>query len=173
MANIPAKLLDYEAYGDGNRLLGITTVTLPSVEYLSDTIKGPGILGEMDMPAMGMPGSMECEIEWRTIHADFTSYIHNKNGVSFEFWGDNQEYDAGTNTWRHVGVRVAVTGIVKSAEFGNMEVAAESGSKITLELNRLKVTIGGKEKLLIDKFSKVYSVDGVDLYAEVRANLGL
>lgn len=54
-----------------------------------------------------------------------------------------------------------------------MEVSAESGSKITVELYRLKVSINGKEKLHIDKFSKVYAVDGEDLYAEVRKNLGL
>ena len=171
--NIPAKLTDYEAYSDDKRLIGITTVTLPSLEYLTDTIKGPGILGEMDMPTFGMPGSMACEIEWRTIHEDFTKYVQNKRGVTFEFWGNNQEYNAGSHQWNNVGVRVAVAGVIKKAEFGNMEVSAESGSKITVELYRLKVSINGKEKLHIDKFSKVYAVDGEDLYAEVRKNLGL
>lgn len=56
---VPEKLINFRAYNDGNDLLGVTDVQLPSLDAMTETVKGAGIAGEVDSPVLGHFGSME------------------------------------------------------------------------------------------------------------------
>ena len=70
MSKISNKTINYSVYvnNDGrvSKIDDTTEVKLPEVEMLSDTIKGSGILGEVDFPTFLQPGSMGLEISMRT-----------------------------------------------------------------------------------------------------------
>ena len=54
MYNIPSKINSFNVYKDGTRLIGISEeVTLPDFGSLTETLSGPGILGEVDDPTLG------------------------------------------------------------------------------------------------------------------------
>lgn len=51
--NIPSKINSFNVYKDGTKLVGISDeVTLPDFESLTETLSGPGILGEVDDPTL-------------------------------------------------------------------------------------------------------------------------
>ena len=55
--NIPSKINSFNVYKDGTKLVGISDeVTLPDFESLTETLSGPGILGEVDDPTLGPLG---------------------------------------------------------------------------------------------------------------------
>ena len=71
MQGIPSKINMFNVYKDGNTLAGLSgEVTLPDFEAISETISGPGILGEIDDPTIGHFGSQEIEIPFRNITDD-------------------------------------------------------------------------------------------------------
>ena len=39
---VPEKLINFRAYNDGNDLLGVTDVQLPSLDAMTETVKGAG-----------------------------------------------------------------------------------------------------------------------------------
>ena len=44
---VPEKLINFRAYNDGNDLLGVTDVQLPSLDAMTETVKGAGIAGRL------------------------------------------------------------------------------------------------------------------------------
>ena len=40
---VPERLINFRVYNDGNDLLGVANVDLPSIEAMSDTVSGAGI----------------------------------------------------------------------------------------------------------------------------------
>ena len=95
------KLTDYAVFKDGTLLLGTADIDLPNIEYLTDTIKGPGIAGEVDMPTMAMTSSMEVKINWRTVNEDLTDLMAPR-AHDLEFRGSQAHYDS---AWRLINLR--------------------------------------------------------------------
>ena len=164
------KLTDYAVFKDGKLLLGTADIELPSIEYLTDTIKGPGIAGEVDMPTMGMTSSME--VNWRTVNEDLTELMAPR-AHDLECRGAQAHYDSATGRIRQVPVVVKVRVLPKSGELGKFETGATTGSSNTMECVYLKVSVDGKTRVEIDKFARVFRINGTDFMAEIRAALGL
>lgn len=166
------KLTDFAVFKDGQQKLGTADVTLPSIEYLSETLKGPGIGGEVEMPTMGQTSSMEIQINWRTINADLTE-LHAPRAHDLEFRGAIAHYDSATGIVHQLPAVVKVRGIPKQLELGKLETSATMDASNTLEVIYIKVSYDGVTKVEIDKFARVFKVNGVDYMAEIKAALGL
>lgn len=166
------KLTDYAVFKDGKLLLGTADIELPSIEYLTDTIKGSGIAGEVDMPTMGMTNSMEVKLNWRTINEDLTELMAPR-AHDLEFRGAQAHYDSATGRIQQVPAIVNVRVLPKSGELGKFETGATTGSGNTMVCVYLKVTVGGTTRVEIDKFARVFRINGTDYMAEIRAALGL
>lgn len=166
------KLTDFAVFYNGEQKLGMADITLPTIEYLSETLKGPGIGGEVEMPTMGQTSSMEVQINWRTINADLTE-LHAPKAHDLEFRGAIAHYDSSTGTIEQVPAVVKVRGIPKSMELGKLETSATMDASNTLECSYLRVAYDGVTKIEIDKFARVFSINGTDYMAAVREALGL
>ena len=75
---VPERLINFRVYAEGNDLLGVANVELPSLEAMSDTVSGAGIAGEVESPILGHYGSMTTTFTWRTISADLTRLAEQK-----------------------------------------------------------------------------------------------
>ena len=60
-------LTGYEVYHEGTRLLGMADVELPELKYKTNTISGPGIMGDLELPGLGHTESLELTLNWRRI----------------------------------------------------------------------------------------------------------
>lgn len=172
MNKIPEKLTNFSAYRDGDDFLGVVDVELPSLEALTETIKGAGIAGEIDSPVIGHYGSMSVKLNWRTLSVPVIQLAKQKTHA-LDFRGSQQIYNAGTGEYEHQGVKISTRAIPKSTESGKFEVGATTGSANELEVVYIKIEIDGKRILEIDKLNFIAFVDGEDALEAVRKNLGL
>lgn len=60
MTELPSLLVNFRVYdGDSNDMIGVADVELPKLEAMTETLKGAGVSGEIDMPVLGHYASME------------------------------------------------------------------------------------------------------------------
>lgn len=167
MANVPEKLINFKVYQDGNDLVGIADVQLPSLDAMTETVKGAGIAGEFDSPVLGHFGSMETVLNWRTLE------LAMQTGVNLDLRGAQQIYDSASGKYKVGNVKCVVRGVPKKTELGKLDVGATTGTANTIETAYIKVTIDGETVLELDKFNYICNIGGVDYMADVREALGM
>ena len=148
---IPAVLTNAKIYRDGIDLLGVASVELPDFEYLTESLTGLGISGEMDIPVAGQFKALPLKIKWNVPTASATSLLE-AVGHYLEARGSIQQLDPGTGTF---------------------EPAKKMESESELELYYLKLSIDGTELVEIGKFDFICRINGVDVLADVRNHLGM
>jgi P2 family phage contractile tail tube protein len=169
MQGIPSKINMFNVYRDGSVLVGLSDeVTLPDFEAVSESISGPGILGEIDDPAIGHFGSQEMEIPFRTFTDDLFALMVPGNSVNLTLRGSIQATSSGGGV-SYVGMRVIVRGRCKSFTGGSLKQGAAMGSSLKLELTYIKIDLDGRSRVELDKLNGVYKLNGVDVLAKVRA----
>lgn len=170
--NVPEKLINFRVYEDGNDLLGMADVTLPSFESMSETIKGAGLAGEVDSPVLGHYGSMELQINWRTIIKSNLNLASPK-GTHLDLRGAQQHWDSASGNYVVVPVKVVVHCVPKSTEMGKFDAGATTDTSNKFEVYYIKVTVDGEELIELDKYNYICKVGGTDFLSEVRDALGL
>lgn len=169
---VPEKLVNFRVYLDGTDLVGIADVTLPTLEAMTETVKGAGIAGEIDSPTVGHYGSMELTLNWRTLEKS-NVVLASPKGVHLDLRGAQQVYDSAEGKYVTRAAKCVVRGIPKSTELGKFEVGATTDTSNTIEVNYIKVTVAGEDLLEIDKYNFICSISGVDYMADIREALGL
>jgi len=170
--NVPEMLRNYRVYEDGYDFIGTSDVELPTLEALTETIKGAGIAGEIAAPVIGHLGSAETKLNWRTVTNRNISLAAPK-AHTLDIRGDEQVYDSTAGEFKTCAVKLLVVGIPKNTGLGKLEPATTTGTSNTLETSYMKLTIDGKDKLEFDKYNYIFKVDGKDYLSESREALGL
>ncbi len=90
-----------EVYEDSVNLLGVANVTLPSIEFMTATVTGAGMMGTMDVPFMSMVNSMKMSLKFLTMTQAATRLIAPKKHqldirVAEEHW---KVEEAEVGTW--------------------------------------------------------------------------
>ena len=171
--NIPDRLHDMRVYNNtSNVMLGISKVTLPDIEYLTETMKGAGVAGEFDSIAPGLLKAMELGLDFNTVtkhtyslSAPTSHYIDCRMAVN--------NVDGGDGAPKSEGWRVVAKGVPKSFKQGNAEPSAQMGTSVTLSFTYLKVTNKGKTMLEVDVINYICNIGGTDYLAEIRSLLGM
>ncbi|MDR3361310.1 MAG: phage major tail tube protein [Desulfovibrio sp.] len=169
---IPALLTNAKIYRDGADQLGVGTVELPNFEFMTESIAGLGIGGEMDMPVIGHFKSQTIKITWNTVN-DNTISLLQPLAHHLDIRGSMQEYDPGTGKFVNKPVKVVVRAIPKTSGIGKFEPGKKMDPETEMEISYLKLWLGGKERVEMDKFNLIFRVNGSDALADVRANLGM
>lgn len=169
---VPEKLINFRCYNEGADLLGITDIELPSISYMTETVKGAGIAGEIDSPTIGHFKGLETKFNWRTVEKPLVQLAGTKT-QHFDLRGAQQTYDQASKSLKVVPVKVVVEGMVKTTELGKFDVGATTNSSTTMETTYLKVSVNGETILEIDKYNYVAKIGDTDYMAEVRSALGL
>ena len=169
---VPEKLINFRVYQDGDDLLGISDVTLPKLDSITETVKGAGVAGEIDDPTIGHFGSMELELNWRSL-VKSNIVLAKPTGVHLDLRGACQGHDSAKNVLKTTPVKIVVEGTPKSTDLGKLDMGATTDTKNTIEVTYIKITVDGETVLEIDKFNYICVIDGVDYMADIRDALGL
>lgn len=169
MNGIPSKINMFNVYQDGGKLAGISgEVTLPDFEAISETISGPGILGEVDDPTIGHFGSQEIEVPFRTFIESEFKMMNPGDEVNITLRGSIQVTTAGGGV-DYVGMRVVLRGKCKSFTGGTVKQGAAMSSAIKLELTYIRIDLDGKPMVELDKMNSIYKLQGTDVLAKARS----
>lgn len=172
MSTIPEKLINFRVYEDGNELIGTADITLPTLEAMSETVKGAGIAGEIDSPTIGHYKIMEVTLNWRTL-LKHNIQLASPDGKHLDMRGSQQMYDPKTGKYSTLRVKCVVNCVPKKAELGKLEAAASVGNSNTFEIYYIKLTIGNDDVMEIDKYNYIAKFGNDDSLLSVREDLGL
>lgn len=165
-------LTGFEVYHEGTRLLGIADAELPEFNFKTNTLTGPGIMGDLDFPGLGHTESLEITLNWRTINDDLIIFAEQKaHDVTLR--GSQQNYDQAYKKIASEAVRIDFRGLPKSAPLGKFEHVEQTESKNTFEIVTLHLYIAGVQKIKYDKVNYICEINGVDYLKDYRANVGL
>lgn len=168
-ANIPEIINNFNAYNNGNVLIGVTgSVALPTFDPITETISGAGILGEYETGVVGMYSSMQQEVPFRILDTDIFSLMDPSSLVDLTFRASAQSTVKSTGAVDYKGMRVVERGRLKSFNPGTFEQGKQMGASVTLELLYVLIEIDGKTMLEYDKLNAVFKANGKDLLEKVR-----
>lgn len=170
--SVPEKLINCKVYLDSNNLVGLADVQLPSLEVMTDTIKGAGIAGEIDSPTVGHYQSMQVGINFRTVTPEFARLAAQK-AHQLDIRGAVQVFNAALGQSEIQAVKVVVSARTKKADLGKLEAGAAQENSWEGEVVYLKLFIAGEERIEIDKLNFICVIDGEDQLAGVRTALGM
>lgn len=170
---IPEKAINYKMYVDGaTSESAIVDVELPDIQFMTETISGAGIAGEIDSITLGHIQAMTIGINIRTLVQEDLKLLEQR-AYSIEFKAATQSADQSGGKFNVGRLRIMVKGYPKGLTLGNLGVGKATDSKKDFTVNYIKVEYDGKEILEIDKTNMIFKVNGTDYLAEVRAALGM
>lgn len=166
-----SNLIIYEVYYGSSRLMGTSTIDLPELNYLNTEVSGAGIAGDFNMVSPGMLENMELTLHWRTIH-DEASRLVGFQSHMLTLRGALNNYETSSGSLFQNSIKIVARGIPQTMTLGKFERASETETESKLNLDYIKIEVGGTELVEYDKFNFVFKVNGIDHMAGVRTRIG-
>ncbi len=163
-------LTAFRMWDEDGAFLDTVDVELPEISFMTSTSSGAGILGEIDMPAKGQVPSISVSIKFQNYSAQQLGLMAGTKYLAFH--GSEQYTDMATGEIKDRAVKVSMKAIPKTYGLGTLAKASEMGSSYEGEVIYLKVEHDGQVILELDKLNWICVINGVDILADVRANLG-
>ena len=173
---IPNHVANYSIFKDGRRLIGLADVTLPNLQNLTDSLKGSGIFGEIDMPIQAHFQAMSVTMNWLTI-VDDAVFATIQDGAILDAWAAVQSHNSSTGKIVHEGWRFTMTTAPKSFNLGKLEVGTKGEAVSEYELIGIRALHNDKVMFELNKENAVCRwSDGIQLVdnaARIRQLIGL
>lgn len=151
---IPNHVANYSIFLGGRRLIGLADVTLPNIQNLSDSFKGSGIFGEIDMPVQAHFQAMTVTLNWNTVIDDMVIATLQEKAV-LDAWAAIQEDDPGLHKIVHSGWRFVMGVAPKTFNLGKLEVGSKGECVSEYELISIRAIRNDVTVMQIDKENAV------------------
>lgn len=169
---IPCVLINAKVYNDAREMLGIGNVELPDFEYMTESIAGLGIAGELDIPVLGHTKSMKMTINWNSTNKDAISLWAPKTH-RISVYASIQGWNAGEGSFSPTPLKVVALVTPTKSGIGKFEPGKKMEPASEFEITYIKMSLGGEEVLEIDKVNSICRISGTDYLATVRSHLGM
>ena len=169
---IPLSGINFEVFANSNRFLGLAEVSLPDLDFSKVDMSGAGIAGDFQAIIKGFVKSAELELTWHTINSDLNFFAEQK-AKDLQIYGAMENYNSSTGELKTEQVKIALRGFNKKLNLGTLKSAEQTGTKTTLEILYMQVTVGGKVVTEFDKINNKFIVNGVDYLEDVRKALNI
>lgn len=170
---IPQILNNFNCYDGSNKsekLVGVTAeVTLPEIEFLSETLSGVGINGEIDAVAIGHTGAMEQEVPFNNLEDDIFSFMSPKKGVHLILRGSQQIKNTSTGEIINAPMRVVLKGQFKKFTAGSAGIGKAGNPSVTFTLEYILIELNKKKKFELDKLNGVYKVNNTNMLSDIKS----
>jgi P2 family phage contractile tail tube protein len=158
-------------YINGNSFLGkAEEIDLPKITAKMAEHKALGMAGSIELPA-GFD-KMEARIKWNSFYKDAMVMMANPyEVVSLQCRSSLETYTAAARTGE-APVVVFLKGQFKSVPTGNFKQHDNVEMESNLAVTYVKVEIDGQPVVEFDAIANIYKVDGIDILAQYRSNIG-
>ncbi len=171
MSKQPEAIIDFEVYEDAVNFVGIANITPPDITYLSQTITGAGIGGNIEAVLIGMMEAMTCQMNFRSV-TDAATKLAEPRKHNIDVRIAEQYWDT-VDTAKEVQVDKFVMLVVpKTTSPGQIAPASASAASGQYAVYRYEAYKNGKELWCIDPFNYICRINGTDYMADVRKALG-
>ncbi len=163
------KVINYSVYVSSKKVGDTSSVELPEIEYLTDSIKGAGIIGEIDLPSVQV-GSMSLSISTRVSNnPDDLALLMSARDIEIRWVTD--AIDTSNVSSDVIGHKAFIKGVPKKIGEGKIEPGAGQDGSYEYEVISYKRITDGKTVLEIDKLNGVFKVNGIDQVKSINSLL--
>jgi len=165
---IPSRVNNCRAYLNGMLLTGMVDIQLPKLEAVTDTLKGAGIAGEIEVPILGHYKAMTTTIKF---HLPTTEQLIMAMpiGSTLIVRSANQSYDAMTGGLIIQPFMAAMRGTAKITDPGKVSPGESADASTELSIVYYLLTVNNQTMAEIDPINMKCVINGVDYLAAVRA----
>ncbi len=166
------KVTNANVYVEGKSCQGqAEEVTLPIVKQKLEEHKGLGLLAPMEYPS-GLD-KMESKIKWAGLYPDAMAKLANPfKRVQIQVRGNMEIYDSqGRKEEKPVLATFLASG--KESQGGTYKQNTNTAPESNLSVYYYKLVAGGKTIVEVDLDNTIYVVDGEDMVAGFKGNLGI
>jgi uncharacterized protein len=173
MPNFGVTLINYAVYalGQNSEFLGMADLTLPDIQMEVASIKGAGVFGTVDHPVLGHTADMTATLNFHTPARSAINLLQQR-GRQLDCRGAVEIYDSGEGSITPEACRVVMFTLPKGLTLGSFEVAAPTGTAVTLTVVACTIYIGDDRVFEHDKYNTKFEVEGNDYGEGVRRILG-
>jgi P2 family phage contractile tail tube protein len=159
-------------YLDGKSLLGkAEEVTNPVIKSIMSEHKALGMNGKLELPS-GID-KLETKIKWSSFYSDVLLKIANpEQAVQLQVRSSVKTFTSAGLTGQ-VPLAIYMTGTFKEFPTGAFKNNDNVELESSLNLTYLKMVYNGVDIVEIDVLANIHKVNGVDILADYRANLGI
>lgn len=163
--------IDFTVYENSRDLLGIAKATMPDIKFLTQTISGAGVAGNVEAVLKGMMDTM-------TLSLDFISATDAAVSLATPI-KHNIDLRVAEQQWNTVAARSEVAAdkfvlviIPKTFTVGSIAPASPADASGEYAVYYYAAYKGKKQLWEIDPYNYICKINGVDYLKEVRAALG-
>ena len=165
------RLTNSNVYVDGANFLGrAEEISLPEIKFIMAEHKALGMVGSAEFFA-GFE-KMESKIKWNALYPDVLKKAANPfKTVAIQARGSLETY-SDTGKVSEVAVVAHLRGTFKNLPMGNFKPKDNPEYETSMSVNYAKLVVDGEDIYEIDVLQNIYKVEGQDLLADYRANIG-
>lgn len=165
------RVTNANVYLDGGSCLGkAEEIDLPKIVAKMTEHKALGMMGALELPS-GFE-KLEARIKWNAVYADVMAKMGNPYDMhSLQCRGNIENYTANGRTGQAAYV-CFFRGQFKELPMGNFKQHDNVEMESRLAVTYAKVEIGGVSIVEFDTLANIYKVNGVDILATYRQNIG-
>lgn len=160
--------VDFNVYDSDNKLMGVASVTLPTLEWISSTMNGAGIAGNVEVVARGMMEAMTLGMNFRMVTKEAVALSgpdrHKITLRNAEQYEDPVYGLIGIERVKHVFVVMP-----KNMNFGSIGQATTHDGSGQYAVRYWAMYIGQENVLNIDQLSGRCIIGGKDYRADINA----
>jgi len=172
MANIKInRITNANVYIDGNSFLGrAEEINLPQIKHALAEHKALGMVGKAEF--FSGIDKLECKIKWASLYSEVMKKAATPfKSVQLQARASLETY-TGQGRTAEVPVAVYLTGVFKDFPLGNFKQHDNAEFETNLAVYYAKMEIEGQVIFEIDILENIYKVDGEDVLAQYRTNIG-
>lgn len=168
----PEVTSNWNLYYEGKLMAGVSDeIELPTLENDVDEIRGAGIMGGWNTPAIGQFGPTTTEIKFIHIYEPIFNIYDTRRYHDFTVRSSVQYLDPVAKVVHNRQVMAIFTGRAVNNPFGTIAVAKKGEPSIELDLIAFELKIDGKSCLKLDKIANNYSINDDNIYAEIASQI--
>jgi hypothetical protein len=166
------QLMNCNLYAEGGSFQGaLNSVTLPEVKHKSGEHKGGDMIGVAKLP--GAMEAMQSTLKLNGLYEDFHALMADPNRMVSLMVRANQKVRDGLGNITQEPVTLYLRGWCSSRKVGELKSSEGSNPEYILEVFYWRLVVNGQDIEEVDIENCVHRVNGEDLLAEYRSNLGI
>lgn len=163
---------NFKVYEDAKEFLGVADATLPSLAFLTASLSGAGIAGNIDTIVKGHVDAMTLSINFRTMTKEALN-LSTPDRHQIEFRGARQDEDPVAGRLEVIPVKHVFVVLPKSYDAGKFAPASTSDASGEYAVRYWAHYVNGEKILEVDPMNYICVINGVDYLADTRAALGM
>jgi|ERR1044072_3627071 P2 family phage contractile tail tube protein len=165
------RLTNANVYMDGKSFLGkAEEINLPAIKHMMSEHKALGMVGKMEFWS-GID-KMEAKIKWNSFYPDALKKMADPTtAIQLQVRGSLEEYAAQGRVSQQPVV-MFLTVMAKDFPMGSFKQHDNVESETNLSVTYSRMEINREAIVEIDVLANIYKVNGVDILAQYRQNIG-